>query len=259
MKYSLGAFPPGYPKEYAEDIAAIAAWRDRRDPKPFDAIFNRYARGLYYAIFFAIRYNGKDAGTVKVDVAGRGTYELPNSPEAIRLLNKTYYNALRGLADFRGEVSMGTWLHIIARNVVIDEAKFASRNPALMKARKIAFSEDLEEMGTEAEKVADAQQSADEALNEKQEGDVAPSILKLAVEIRKADGTPLLDPETVRLATLALKFRDDPQSLAKVLKVSVPEARRRVGEAIEAVVAVSGTPEFIKARKSKIAKFDEET
>lgn len=251
MKSMLGAFPAGYPKEYAEDIAAQAAWRDRRDEAPFKALFQRYARGLYLYIFFNIRYFGKEDVRRPVKSYDGKDYTLPYSPEAIRLLNKTYYNALRGLNDFRREVSMGTWLHTIAHNVVVDAAKFSSRNPLLAKERRGIEALSTSKDGAELEQQVDTKTTAEQAMVAAGRRTEGASIIAMVAAARRKDGTPLLPPDVIRDAGVILKFPEDIDSIARVLRLSVQDAEARVDEVTAAVAAVAASPEFAEIRRSQ--------
>ena len=55
------------------------------------------------------------------------------------LTQETFVKAWEKLASFRGESAFGSWLHRVAANVVLDQARSASRHP-----RKAETAEDAD-------------------------------------------------------------------------------------------------------------------
>jgi hypothetical protein len=205
---ALGAPGPLYDR----DFAAIEAWKRTGNEKLFRDVFNRYSRGLYLYLYYGTRIQGAEDESF-LDVTGPDgrQYRLPESQTAVRLLNKVYYNALRFLkdGDYRYQAGLGTWLHAIAHNVMIDEAKFATRNPEKQKERLFREAVRIATEGSEAELEQATEQSAVEKLAEGGSTANAAGALAFFAKLTDANGNPLLSPDMLALGLLRMKFGDD--------------------------------------------------
>lgn len=124
--YALGAFglAPAEDRILADRVSAavaenIAAGRPFYDPAPpeFKAKFQQYSRSIYNYVLGHKDYMPKGLAPDEQELL------------AVKVVNKTYYNALRGIAEYRGEASLKGWFFKIARNALIDELRMFIRSP----------------------------------------------------------------------------------------------------------------------------------
>jgi DNA-directed RNA polymerase specialized sigma24 family protein len=215
---ALGAFglAPASDRVLADKVVAavqsnIAAGRPFYDPVPpeFKAAFQQSARGIYrYLIYSA--YMPKALG------------ESDQKDLATKVVNKTYYNALRGMAGYRGEVKMKGWFYVIARNALIDELRMFMRTPEGAKGwRKYSFDAEGEVAQTNALRIQAeiAAESAEFELSPARFKDLVKLVRRASNVGHDLTGQPLISPEDSFFLNAYIVGRGDDQKTAVSLRM----------------------------------------
>jgi DNA-directed RNA polymerase specialized sigma24 family protein len=215
---ALGAFglAPAGDRVLADKVVAavqsnIAAGRPFYDPVPpeFKAAFQQSARGIYrYLIYSA--YMPKALGPEEQK-------EL-----ATKVVNKTYYNALRGMAGYRGEVKMKGWFYVIARNALIDELRMFIRDPAgLAKIRKFELDSQSEVAQANALRIQ-AQVAAEKAefeLSPERFQDLVKLVRRAANVGHDVRGQPLIGRDDTFFLNAYLRAQGEDDRAAAALRM----------------------------------------
>lgn len=181
-------------------------------PPEFDRRFRQIARGMWF------RLRGHPRLMIKtIDQAAR-------DQEALRIVNKTYYNALRGISDYRGmgrkgrAPSLTAWFYAIARNAMIDDLRMYLRSPTGKEAQMTWLTVD-EVRGAPGGAVDDA--SLDKYQSE--ESDERFSVLGIVARYLDAKdnaGRPLIADEDLQVFRVVGKTKGDMDAAAKILGIS---------------------------------------
>lgn len=165
---------------------------------------------------------------------------------ALYIVNKTYYNALRGIRDYRGESALTTWFFRIAFNAAIDETRMYFRTPEGRKVLELGKTEEVAGAGEAAERaLAKAEgRAAIEAYHEGQDTDekrarlvkIGAMLERLATRMNPKTRQPYLDAETIRVLTAVARSGGGISDTAAALGIDVPQASRLVDEAIEKLI-----------------------
>ena len=229
--YALGAFglAPVEDRMIADKVAAavaanIAAGRPFYDPVPeeFKNHFQRSARGIYNYLIYS-QYMPKAL--------------TPSEQEdlAVKVVNKTYYNALRGITGFAGQAQLKGWYYKIARNTLIDELRMFIRSARGREAKAtytIGIQPDLDKgvsLLIEAEAVA-----AKEDYSETPElfRDANDLVIRLIRAGHDARGREYLSPKSLITLRQWLRAIGNIEMTAKYLGKSEAEAQADVQAAL---------------------------
>lgn len=132
-------------REAADRVAAnIAAGRPFYvDPTPaFVERFRKNQRGIFY-------YVKKHPAMPRLTPSGDRATDTDIESVAVRITNKSFYNALRGIRDYRGEAPLTNWFYVIAHNALVDELRVTSRIPAVRARFNTAMAVDALDDNTE--------------------------------------------------------------------------------------------------------------
>ena len=242
--YALGAFglAPLEDRILADKVAAAVAENLRAGRKFYDPVpqdfkdkFQQIARGIYRYLIYHDQYMPKGL--------------TPDEREtlAVKVVNKTYYNALRGIAGFRAEASMKGWIYKIARNALIDELRMFIRSPRgaarLREYRMDATNEVEKAKALQAEAEA-AMDSTDFDLPSTMRGPddaqfraITRLVTRMQQVSRDLEGQTFIGPEDSLILTSYIRARGNRERVAADLKTSVIDAEEQVGRAITAVTA----------------------
>lgn len=215
----------------------LRAGRKFYDPVPqdFKDKFQQIARGIYRYLIYHDQYMPKGL--------------TPDEREtlAVKVVNKTYYNALRGIAGFRAEASMKGWIYKIARNALIDELRMFIRSPRgaarLREYRMDATNEVEKAKALQAEAEA-AMDSTDFDLPATMRGpDDAQfrAITRLVSRMlrvgRDLQGREFVRPEDSVVLASYIRARGSRDRVAADLRMSVSETNEKLDAALTAVTA----------------------
>jgi DNA-directed RNA polymerase specialized sigma24 family protein len=237
---ALGAFgAPATERASAEDraIADLTAAAVRENlragrpfydpvPKEFAAKFQQAARGIYNYLLAHPEYMIK------------GMTPEEQKELATKVVNKTYYNALRGITGYRGDAAMKGWFYVIARNALIDELRMWIRSPE-GQARRAQHALDATSETGAAEAL---QKAASEAMTS---GDFSlsdDSFRRLVVLVAQAqrighdvNGREFISKEDGMILRAYIKARGKRDVLASYLRMREDEAERALDAVTERV------------------------
>jgi len=108
-----------------EDDRELVAKSLRGDTEAFRTIVERYQERVYNVAFQMT-----------------GSHE-----DSLDLAQDSFLRVFRALSSFKGDSSLGTWIHRIAHNIVIDELRKRRRRPVVaMSTDTVVITEDGEHM-----------------------------------------------------------------------------------------------------------------
>jgi len=244
-----------------EEMSAVRAYVERGDEQPFREIFDRYARGLYLylAYNFTSVVKGKQGMRLVPVLKIRGNkaveeqISMPDNESAFRLLNKTYYNALRGLREFRGESTLGTWLHQIAHNVGVDELKTLFRNPEFRAARNaVAAAVSIKkssdgELRDAAENVAAGPQAVEIMAGQGPAESFSIGLFAALAKATDERGRLLVPRDVVEDFLAYANSKGDFKLMAVTLGTSPDDARARYARALAVINRLKDDPRALAA------------
>lgn len=221
--YALGAFglAPVEDRIIADrvvaDVAAnIAAGRKFYDPVPeeFKAHFQRSARGIYNYLIYS-QYMPKAL--------------TPSEQQdlAVRVVNKTFYNALRGIAGYQAEAKLKGWYYKIARNALIDELRMFIRSPRGREIKgQISFDSQTDvgravALAREAEAVAAKEDYSELPVRFQDQVTLIQQLMRAGHDAR---GREYLSQESRRTLQQWIRARGDIDTLAEYLSVDEQRA-----------------------------------
>lgn len=217
---ALGAYGPRRVVAKASDMAVIAATRTKvlsnvaagrpfyeNIPQDFKNRFQQNARGIWNTILHSPK------------IMIQGYTEEEKKDEATRIVNKTYYNALRALASdeatFRGESSFATWIYKIARHAMVDDLRMYLRSPEGKRR-----DEEWRARGTSDK------EARTEATFEASEAGAAATQVASVLELRDERGNPLVAGPDVRVIRAAEKAGGDFAEMGRMLGIDAATAER---------------------------------
>lgn len=218
---ALGAYGPRQVIARSSDMAVIGLTRAKvldniargrpfyeNIPKEFKDRFQQNARGIWNTILHSQRFmiQGYDADERK--------------DQATRIVNKTYYNALRALgsdaATFRGEASFATWIYSIAYHAMIDDLRMYLRSPE-GKRREEEWKN----------RATSDKEARTEATFEASEAGAAATQVASALELRDERGNPIISGPDVRVIRAAEKAAGDFVEMGKLLGTDAATAEKK--------------------------------
>jgi hypothetical protein len=234
---ALGAFglAPAADRVLADRVSAavqanIKAGRPFYDPVPedFKVKFRQSARGIYNYLIHHNRY-------------------LPQAltPEeqkdlVVKVVNKTYYNALRGIGEYRGEASMKNWFYVIARNSMIDELRMFLRAPdGRAKIRKYArdSTNEVTQAAVLRAEAEAATASAEFQLSEQSFKELVRLVREASRVGHDASGNPFISKDDALFLDTFIRARGDDSRTAALLRMdrdqyqlAKDDVTERVGE-----------------------------
>lgn len=250
---AFGALPDDtqLARETAEHVwRNVQEGRAFYDPQPpgFEAWFRQHGRGLHRYLSHHplmahwIASNGGTADTADIE------------KDTMFVINRTYYNALRGIGGYRGDGKLSSWVYAIAHDAMIDVFRVRSRMPearnriltmsmdgdsdeenaASMQAAAeaavlVAARQTAESEGTDDEAVELSRQKLFKKLRE--------TIKTLRDAGRDRYGLPLLASKDAKILTAWMRAGGDMDRTARALGVSSFGARTLVTSAIRALEA----------------------
>lgn len=225
--YALGAYGPRQVLAKASDMEVIRVTRDHvlrqiaagrpfyeNVPQVFVDRFKINAHGIWNSI-----YHSKN-----LMIQGYDTEERKD--QATRIVNKTFYNALRALATdgatFRGQSSLASWLYTIARHAMIDDLRMYMRSPEGLRRD--------EEYRNRKHKESDAEGRVD-AADEAIEAGAAVVAIADVLELRDERGNMLVSEPDVKIIRAAERAGGDFAKMGRVLGISKEAAENEFIEA----------------------------
>lgn len=124
-------------------------------PREFVQHFKPIARNMYYWL---------RSGKYKMTLVSKD--QDFRDEAAMRIISKTFYNAIRGMKDFKGDSTLKTWYNTIARHAAYDELRMYFRSPE--------GKENLKWITSEAGKREAEAASATRQPVEAEEGEIPP-------------------------------------------------------------------------------------
>ena len=196
---AFGALPEDHPdRALARETAArvranIDAGRPfyADVPEAFRAKFQENAGGIYRYLVHHWRYMPRTLRN------GQAASEDDQSNIAVMIVNKTYYNALRGISGYRGDGPLRTWFYAIARDALIDELRMTLRSPEVRRRMTTTRLDDDTESGSMRSAVVEYEVASSRAGAQAHTG---------ALDDRE---------EAARRAEMLAKMRDSLRQLAK--------------------------------------------
>ena len=216
--YALGAFglAPVEDRIIADKVVAavaanIAAGRPFYDPVPaeFKIKFQQSARGIYNYLIYHI-------------YMPKALSEEQQSELAVKVVNKTYYNALRGMTGFAGQASLRGWFYKIARNALIDELRMFIRSARGQELRsQISFDAQTDvgrsvALAREAEAVAAKEDYSELPVRFQTQVDLIQQLMRAGHDAR---GQEYLSQESRRTLQQWIRAKGDMDVLAEYLKL----------------------------------------
>ena len=172
-------------------------------PPEYTLRFQQNAKGIYNFLRFHKYY------------AIRALTQEQRDDLALRIVNKTYYNALRGMDGYSGQSPLTSWFYIIARNALIDELRMYIRSPA-GRARMITQSLTEESEGERRSAVSKIDEASiakfaeEGGIEEKLAENIAEDIVEMVktyIRARNPDGSLIITGRDALLLRTILDTR----------------------------------------------------
>lgn len=233
--YALGAFglAPVEDRIIADKVVAavaanLAAGRKFYDPVPpeFQEHFQRSARGIYNYLIYSQYMPKALSPSEQQDLA-------------VKVVNKAFYNALRGIAGYTAEAQLKGWYYKIARNALIDELRMFIRSPRGRESNSTISFDAQSDVGRavalarEAEAVAAKEDYSETPVRFQDQVNLIRQLMRAGHDAR---GREYLSQESRRTLQQWIRARGDMDTLAEYLGVSGQKATDLYSRAQENVI-----------------------
>lgn len=146
--HAFGALAADDPDMVLAAETAAAVRTNIREGRPFyspipQAFLNRFQKN-YRGIFnYVNKHPAMPAFNEKGERVGKPKDKDPDRERtAVKIVNKTFYNALRGIEDYRGEAPLTSWFYVIAHNALVDELRVRVRIPVVRERARAPWAEE---------------------------------------------------------------------------------------------------------------------